>query len=153
MLGSFAVGKSALVQQFVHSIFSDRYLSTVGVKISKKDIIVDGTAVSLVLWDLEGKDAYTEVNISYLRGAMGFFIVADGTRRETLDAALELRDKAVGATEAPCCFLINKADLPWEILPGELDDLRGKGLTIFETSARTGQSVEDAFFFLARAML
>lgn len=156
MLGSFAVGKSALVQQFVHSIFSDRYLSTVGVKISKKDLNVDDTALTVVLWDLEGKDVYTEVNISYLRGAMGFFLVADGTRRETLDIALDLRSKALEISgPVPHCLLINKADLTdeWEVSKNELDTLRQKGFTIFETSAKTGLSVEDAFKSLARSML
>jgi small GTP-binding protein len=156
MLGAFAVGKTALVQQFVHSIFSDRYLSTVGVKISKKDLAVDGQDVSLVLWDLEGKDLYTEVNTSYLRGAMGFFVVADGTRHETLDDALKLRDTALAVTgPVPYFLLVNKADLAaeWEVTRQDVDVLRAGGVNVFATSARTGQNVEEAFLALTRAML
>jgi small GTP-binding protein len=155
MIGAFAVGKSALVQQFVHSIFSDRYLSTVGVKISKKEITLDGQEMCIVLWDLEGKDLYTEVNVSYMRGAMGFFVVADGTRRETLDIALNLRLKVLEVSgPIPHCLLINKADLAqeWELTAEDIAALRGKGLAVFETSAKTGQSVEDAFMELGRAM-
>jgi small GTP-binding protein len=156
MVGAFAVGKSALVQQFVHSIFSDRYLSTVGVKISKKELTLDGQEMCIVLWDLEGKDLYTEVNVSYMRGAMGFFVVADGTRRETLDMALNLRLKALEVSgPIPHCLLINKADLAqeWELTPDDIAALKERGLAVFETSAKTGQSVEDAFMELARAML
>ena len=80
MIGAFSVGKSALVERFVHSVFSDRYLSTVGVKISKKSICLDGVDLTMVLWDMEGKDDFADVHMSYLRGAMGFFAVADGTR-------------------------------------------------------------------------
>jgi small GTP-binding protein len=156
MLGAFAVGKTALVQQYVHSIFSDRYLSTVGVKISKKDICLDGRDVSLVLWDLEGKDLYTEVNATHLRGAMGFFVVVDGTRRETLDDALKLRDVALAvAGQVPYFLLVNKADriTEWEVSRKDVDELLAQGIGVFATSARTGQNVEEAFLSLTKAML
>jgi small GTP-binding protein len=156
MLGAFAVGKTALVQRYVHSIFSDRYLSTVGVKISKKNLTLEDQEVSLVLWDLEGKDTYTEVNISYLRGAMGFFVVADGTRRDTLETALNLRTLALNLTgSVPHSLLMNKADLApaWEVAREELTALEESGLMIFDTSAKTGLGVEEAFVALAREML
>lgn len=72
MLGAFPVGKTALVQKHVHSIFSNDYLSTVGVKISKRAIQVDGQDINMMLWDMEGQDDYTNPNLAYLRGAMGF---------------------------------------------------------------------------------
>jgi small GTP-binding protein len=156
MLGSFAVGKTALVKQFVHSIFSDNYLSTVGVKISKKELVLDGQEVNLVLWDMEGKDLYTEVNVAYLRGAMGFIVVVDGTRRETLEVAMELRAKALEvAGQVPHCVFVNKADRSqeWEVTRQDVDGLKQKEINVFATSARTGQSVEEAFTFLTQAML
>ena len=156
MLGAFAVGKTALVQQYVHSIFTDRYLSTVGVKISKKPLRVDDREVSLVLWDLEGKDDYVDVNISYLRGAMGFFTVADGTRQETLDVALSLRNMAVNLVgNVPHMLLVNKADLAssWEVSEERLAALQAEGLRIVRTSAKTGLAVNDSFTVLTKAML
>ena len=156
MLGAFAVGKTALVQQYVHSIFSDRYLSTVGVKISKKVLAVDGTEVSLILWDLEGKDVYVDVNISYLRGAMGFFAVADGTRKETLHVALEMRARALELVgPIPHALLLNKSDLApaWEITEDDIAAIEAQGIPVLRTSAKTGLSVEDAFITLTRAML
>jgi small GTP-binding protein len=156
MLGAFAVGKTALVQRYVHSIFSERYLSTVGVKISKKELAVDGQSLSLVLWDLEGSDLYTQVTASHLRGAMGFFVVVDGTRRETLEEALKLRDMALGITkQAPYCMLVNKSDLAaeWEVTRQDVDALLADGIRVLPTSAKTGQNVEEAFTALARAML
>ena len=156
MLGAFAVGKTALVQQYVHSIFTDRYLSTVGVKISKKTLRVDDREVSLVLWDLEGKDDYVDVNISYLRGAMGFFTVADGTRQETLDVALSLRNMAVNLVgNVPHMLFVNKADLAssWEVSEERLAALQAEGLRIVRTSAKTGLAVNDSFTVLTKAML
>ena len=110
----------------------------------------------MVLWDLEGKDLYVDVNISYLRGAMGFFLVADGTRKETLEIALSLRSRAlelIGPT--PHCLLINKADLlpNWEITDNDLKTLVPEGVPVIKTSARTGSEVNEAFNALAGAML
>jgi small GTP-binding protein len=156
MLGDFAVGKTSLVKRYVYSIFSDDYLSTVGVKISKKNISVNNVEMNLVLWDMEGSDVYTEINISYLRGAMGFFLVADGTRRETLDAAVRLRSRVLDMAGAiPHCLLINKADLTpdWQVTREDVDRLRSEGFTVFATCAKTGQSVEESFHTLAAAML
>ncbi|WP_310598999.1 Rab family GTPase [Desulfobulbus sp.] len=157
MLGAFSVGKTSLVAQYVHSVFSDKYLSTVGVKISKKTIAVDdGQEVTLVLWDMEGRDIFTNVNVGYLRGAMGFFVVADGTRAETLDTALELRSLVLDQVgEVPNALLVNKADLAdqWELTESTLNQAKAEGIPVFHTSAKTGQSVEEAFRTLAEAML
>ena len=157
MLGAFSVGKTSLVQQYVHSIFSDKYLSTVGVKISKKELNLGGSDVTLVLWDMEGKDLYVDVNISYLRGAMGYFLVVDGKRRDTLQVALELRNIAADliGPQVPHYLLLNKADLEqeWEISNDDLELLRVQGTPFLKTSAKTGLGVEDAFTSLAKAIL
>jgi small GTP-binding protein len=154
MIGAFSVGKSALVERFVHSLFSDRYLSTVGVKISKKIVKLDGDDLTIVLWDMEGKDDFADINMAYLRGAMGFFAVADGTRKETLTLALHLRKLALEtAGEVPHVVLINKADLDWEIPEDQLAALETSGISVIRTSAKTGQAVEEAFLSLARAMM
>ena len=156
MLGGFSVGKTSLVEQYVHSLFSDKYLSTVGVKISKKVLSLDGTDLTLVLWDMEGKDIYTNINLSYLRGSMGFFTVADGTRKETLETAVSLRENAQSiAGDIPHCLLINKADIKeqWEITDSMLTPLAEQGIHILHTSAKTGAGVEEAFTYLAQRML
>ena len=156
MLGGFSVGKTSLVDRYVRSLFSDKYLSTVGVKISKKIVALDGTDVTLVLWDMEGKDIYANVNLSYLRGSMGFFTVADGMRKETLETAVSLRENALNiAGDIPSCLLLNKADMKdqWEITEDMLTPLTEQGIHILYTSAKTGEGVEDAFTYLTKSML
>lgn len=156
MLGAFSVGKTSLVSQYVHSIFSDRYLSTVGVKISKKELNADGQTVNLILWDMEGRDNFSDINVSYLRGAMGCFVVADGTRKETLDAALGIRKLALEIMgDVPCYLLLNKADLAerWEITGEMLAQAEKEGVKTIMTSAKTGQSVSTSFETLAKDML
>jgi len=156
MLGLLSVGKTSLVEQYVNSIFSDKYLSTVGVKISKKSISVDGTDMSLVLWDMEGRDDYTEINMLHLRGAMGFFVVADLTRLETYEAALKIRQIALDVLgqDVPNMLLLNKSDLPnWEMGNEHVEKALASGIKILRTSAKIGTAVNEAFETLARDLL
>ena len=153
MLGSYAVGKTSLVRRFVEGIFSEKYLTTIGVKISKKSITVENEQVDLILWDLNGQDRFQSVSMSYLRGSAAYLLVADGTRRDSLDVALSLHERARDAVgEVPFLLLINKHDLAaeWELDEETLDDLRDQGWTVFSTSAKTGTRVDEAFLTLAQ---
>ena len=78
MLGGFAVGKTSLVRRFVQSIFSDTYLTTVGVKIDKKSVALPDKTVDLILWDLAGEDDIGSFRVSNVRGATGLVLVVDG---------------------------------------------------------------------------
>lgn len=156
MVGAFAVGKTSLVQRFVTGIFSDRYLTTVGVRIDKKDLELDGRQVSLLLWDLQGEDEVHSVKLSHLRGSSGLLFVADGTRAHTLDTALRLAQEAPAhCGELPSLLLVNKSDLraQWEIADARLDELRAAGWQVLTTSAQSGTEVETAFTTLGRALL
>ena len=155
MIGAASVGKTSLIERYVNSFFSDRYLSTVGVKISKKTLSVAGDDVTLVLWDMEGKDEFSDINVNYLRGAMGFFIVADVTRLDTFEEALSIRQTAFNmlGSSTPHVLLVNKSDLPdWEVGEKQIEQARAMGITVLHTSAKTGQTVQDAFETLAKAM-
>ncbi|SRR6266481_638124 len=101
MVGTSGVGKTSLVAKFVHSMFSDKYLTTVGVKVDKKTVAVDGNEVMLMIWDLSGDDDYQRLQTSYLRGTSGYLLVADGTRQITLDHAIEIQGRVTEAT-GPC---------------------------------------------------
>lgn len=156
MLGSFAVGKTSLVRRFVESIFSDNYQTTIGVKIDKKVVRLDGSEITLVLWDLYGDDDFQKMRWSHLTGASGYLLVADGTRRATLDKAIALKQKAreeIGAI--PFVFVVNKSDLAqeWEIKLESEARLAALNWTILRCSAKTGEGVEEAFYQLTRKML
>ena len=112
MIGASGVGKTSLIAKFVHSMFSDKYLTTVGVKIDKKTVSVDGAEVMLMIWDLEGDDEYQRLQTSYLRGTSGYLLVADGTRQITLDQAIEIQGRVAEAVgPVPFLLALNKADL------------------------------------------
>jgi small GTP-binding protein len=156
MLGGYAVGKTSMVSRFVSSTFSSKYVSTVGVKIDRKPISVDGTDVTLVVWDINGHDAFETVQQSYLREAFGYLLVVDGTRLETFATAQELQRTARDVMgPVPFVLALNKVDLvdSWQVDEGALWQVADAGWTILRTSAKTGAGVEDAFRLLAKAML
>lgn len=156
MLGPYAVGKTSLVRRYVESIYSDKYHTTVGVKIDKKVVAAKGQDLTLLLWDIEGAETQHELRKSYLRGASGYLLVADGTRPETLRQAVELQARAAeNIGEVPFILLINKADLldQWAIDEDETGALKERGWEMLTTSAKTGMGVEEAFQLLAGRMM
>ena len=155
LLGTSGVGKTSLVARYVDDSFSDKYLTSVGVAIKKKAVTVDGTEVTQVIWDLAGDDDFQRLEASYLRGTSGYLLVADGTRRVTLDLALELQKRvAASLGAAPFTLVLNKADLApqWEVDEARISALRAENFTIIKTSAKEGAGVEEVFVDLARRM-
>lgn len=156
MLGTFAVGKTSLVRRFVESIYTDKYHTTVGVKVDKKIVKVGEEETTLLLWDIEGTETEHDLRKSYLRGASGYLLVADGTRKDTLYQALALQSRAEEALgPVPFLLLINKSDLTdmWEIESREMEALEQKNWKVINTSAKTGHGVEDAFLSLTQEMM
>lgn len=156
MVGAFAVGKTSLVKRYVHSLFSDKYLSTVGVKIDKKTVRAAGQDVMLMLWDLYGEDSVQKIQLNYVKGAAGFLIVVDGTRASTLSTGLELCRTVQGVTgPIPHLIVLNKSDLraDWEVPPQAIEELRARGESVILASAKTGEGVEAAFIGLSERML
>ena len=155
LLGPFAVGKSSLIRRFVESIFSDKYLTTIGVKIDKKALTIENKDVNLMIWDIEGEDDYTDIKASYLRGASGYILVADGTRQGTVGAALNIHYAAQKfLTRAPAVMALNKADLldQWTVTDEQIDTIHNN-LTMMHTSAKSGDNVEALFTSLTHKML
>ncbi len=166
LLGDFAVGKTSLVNRFVHNAFSEKYLSTIGVRVSRKTValVSDDEVVELtiLLWDLAGSEEFNQMRASYLRGAAGALLVCDLTRPETLDGLDSyLRDLQQISPQAKVVVVANKADLlaDWE---GSLRQERlaapaafaaALGAPYFVTSAKTGEHVEDAFRLLGRMLV
>ncbi|BAY89233.1 small GTP-binding protein [Microchaete diplosiphon NIES-3275] len=156
MVGAFATGKTSLVSRFVSSIFSEKYHTTVGVKIDKKTLNIQDKTINLILWDLYGEDEFQKVRMSYLRGSSGYLLVVDGTRRNTLEKAFDLQtrvEETIG--KVPFIMILNKWDLTdeWEIDPVEIDAVQLKGWTVIKTSAKNGLGVAEVFQTLAEKIM
>ena len=156
MVGVYGTGKTSLVQRYVQSIFSTKYHSTVGVKIDRKEVTLGATTVNLLLWDIEGRTDEQEIPESYLRGAHGMVFVADGTRRETVDALFSLRELARSAAgDVPSIVALNKTDLQdrWTVASSDTSKLITGGFHVLRTSAKSGEGVEESFRWLANATI
>ena len=152
LLGAFGVGKTSLTRRFVDSIFSDTYLTTVGVKIDKKTVAVNGNSVNLLIWDIAGEDEVSAVRTSYLRGAAGYLLVVDVTRAQTLAVAKSISERVAREVgDVPFLCLLNKTDVEeWDISDAHIEEIELQGWTVLRTSAKTGAGVEAAFSDLAR---
>lgn len=153
LLGEFAVGKTSLVRRFVYDAFDDKYLSTIGVKVSRKIMTRGERTLHMLVWDLAGGSDFEAIQRSYLRGASGAVLVCDLTRRNTLDALLRHADQVRGVREgAPMVVLGNKADLTADraISDEEIAAVADQiGAPHLLTSAKDGLNVEAAFQRLA----
>lgn len=160
MLGAFAVGKTSLTARFVRShstgALTEKYHTTVGVKIDTKTIEIGDQTVNLAVWDMAGQDDVEKVRISNLTGAAGYLLVVDGTRSKTLDTARDIQEQATrNFGNLPFILILNKTDLTsdWEIEEKSIQELIDRGWNIIRSSALTGAGVEEAFTLLTQKIL
>ena len=156
ILGAFAVGKTSLVARYVNGLFSAKYITTVGVKIDCYTTKIQNQDINMILWDIAGEDEFLQIKMSYVRGSSGYLLVVDGTRRATLDKAINLNQRVLNEYgKIPFILLINKFDLKheWEIDQTAIDNLRAQGWPVIFTSAKEGVGVEEAFNSLAAKVL
>jgi small GTP-binding protein len=157
LLGDFAVGKTSLIQRYVYNQFSENYLTTIGVHITKKEITLGSDSIVLIIWDLAGDDGLQKVAASYLAGAAGAVFVGDLSRPETIgDIPSQMRAFEEVNPGSSSVIAFNKKDL----LAGPVDvqeTARRTGISgdipAFLTSCRTGENVERAFASLASRLL
>ncbi len=112
LIGDFSTGKTSLIRRFVDNQFSDKYLSTIGVKISRKNLAIEDKEVQNIIWDIEGGTESKPLNSSYLLGSHGAIIVADVTREssiENIQIYIDMIEK--NSTKIPIMIALNKLDL------------------------------------------
>jgi small GTP-binding protein len=165
MVGDFSVGKTSLIRRYVEGTFDDSYLSTVGVKISRRNLdipSVDGAdpqAMQLIIWDLEGQTKFKAIAPTYLQGSKGTIIVADISRQETIDSIKGHIDLYRSVSQDGAIMIaLNKADLfepakSAEILQQLKQAYQADIIEAYTTSAKSGENVESLFIELAAATL
>jgi small GTP-binding protein len=160
LLGDFAVGKTSLVRRFVYNLFDDRYISTIGVRVSRKSVVLsrDGetTELTMLLWDLAGSEEFDHMRSSYLRGTAGAVWVCDLTRPETLDSLRTYTDALSAVSPGAQLVLAgNKCDLidQRRVTHAEVEELAARfGASHYLTSARTGEQVDALFRHLGQLL-
>jgi len=158
LIGDFSTGKTSLIRRFVDNQFSDSYLSTIGVKISRKVIPVENNEIQGLIWDVEGGTDKKPVNKTYIKGAHASIIVADITREETIEhlsSYIDMIQSIVPST--PYVLALNKVDsLSREEGERRLQEIQQRykenETPVYLTSAKTGEGVEELFKEIAQAM-
>jgi small GTP-binding protein len=160
LVGEAAVGKTSLIRRFVLDDFDDKYIQTLGTKVSKREIRMrhpgdEGELrIDMTIWDIMGQKGFRELlKEAYFYGAKGIIAVCDVTRRATLDDLDDWIEGVYSVTgRIPIQFLANKIDLKDEAAFGEEElkqSARAYDSPYEFTSAKTGENVEAAFQSLA----
>ncbi len=156
LIGNFAVGKTSLIRRFVENSFSDKYISTIGVKISRKEVILEKEKLMLLIWDIEGAiDKIKRVNKTYMRGTNGAIIVADITTNNIEeDLLLHLKDLYQVNGDIPSVIAFNKIDIDnnFDFDTKKIANSYPKIVGFYKTSAKTGLNVEEMFKKLSNEM-
>ncbi len=162
LLGDGAVGKTSMIRRFVVDKFSDDYITTIGTKVTKKDLRIEApgkvTDVTFMIWDVLGQKGYKNIQESSFQGAKGALLVYDVSRVDTLRSAKEYWiPHLLDITKAiPIVLVGNKIDLSKDRAGARMDledameELRVNG---FLSSAKTGESVEASFVCLAKHVI
>jgi small GTP-binding protein len=163
MLGEPAVGKTSLIRRFVYDVFEDKYIETIGAKVTKKTLrikyIPTGQVFQLrmMIWDIAGHGALDFVKPSYYRDAEGAMIICDMTRRLTLNKVPAWIDSLWSVTQRiPLIVIGNKNDLKaqHEFSTKELGEVSGRYQCPFiVSSAKLGDQVENAFRSLGMSLI
>jgi small GTP-binding protein len=153
LTGSFGVGKTSLFNQFIYSTFSERYLTTIGVKVNKKTVEIDGHELTMLIWDIAGEVTQDKVPNSYFLGAEGIVYVFDLTRPTTLqNLKTDLAYLKTMLPDSTIKVVGNKLDL---VQPHDIERLAADYQMQADclTSAKTGENVEKMFTDLGAALL
>ncbi len=156
LIGDVGVGKTSLIRRYVLDVFDDKYIATIGTKVTKKEMEIKDSVtgapqpVILLIWDIMGQPSFREVlREAYFYGVEGALAVCDVTSKESL-GELRYWIKAMTSTtgKVPIVFLGNKCDLrdetrvPYQDL--ELFAKKHESPALL-TSAKTGYNVEQSF--------
>jgi Ras-related protein Rab-6A len=161
LLGDSGVGKTSLIRRFVHDTFDDHYISTIGTKISKREIKLDFSDktvdMDMTIWDIMGHRGFRQLlQEAYFYGAQGVLAICDMTREQTLNDLDDWVDSVFKSVEKiPVIIVANKSDLEdkAQFSDKELSaSAEGFGSQYVYTSAKTGDNVERAFTKLAKSI-
>ena len=147
-IGDAGVGKTSLVARHISASFKDNYMPTLGANVTSKDYKVKGQTLTLMIWDIAAQEGFNEVRADYYHGAKAAFAVYDATRPETYDDILFWLDdlKKAVPKKIPVVLVANKIDLLATVSNETAKKLaRDLGIDFIQTSAKTGENVEESF--------
>jgi small GTP-binding protein len=154
LFGDSGTGKTSLVERFIHDKFEESYISTLGYNVYEKQMPYKDSVISLMIWDIGGQEKFRDLRKRYAEGAHAAFIVFDITTQQSFNNVTVWRkDLEEFAGKAPFILIGNKIDLDAnrQVPKADAKKIASElgALDFFETSAKTGAGVENAFRMLA----
>ena len=161
LIGDSSVGKTSLIQRYANGIFKEEYLATCGLDLYTKHEIINNMNVLVNLWDTAGQERFKSLTPNYFKNAEGVILTYDITKTESFEnlkywmnsIETNLGDKKIFI---PIIIVGNKLDMEdmREITKENADNLSKEyNYKYFETSAKTGEGVDDAFRDLVNQIL
>ncbi len=153
LVGNFGVGKTSLIRRFVLNEFSEDYISTIGVRVSKKVVEYNNDSIKLMIWDVAGTNGNEKIPKTYFLGAHAAMFVFDLSREETyltIEENLNMVKDLSGLKEIT--IVGNKKDL---LTAEELNNVLNVISVEVDlvTSAKENDNVESAFMKLTAQTL
>lgn len=157
--GDPSVGKTSSILRFTHNAFKRTYMPTIGVNITEKEILLNGSMIKLVLWDIAGQQKFETMRSHFYQGAEGMLLIYDVTQFKTFNSIYSWHkdiQKNIKREVHAGVVIANKCDLQDS---REINRIDGKkladelGLLYYETSALTGENINEAFHKIAEAIL
>jgi Ras-related protein Rab-1A len=164
LIGNSASGKSSLLLRFADDVFTESFISTIGVDFKIKTMEIGGKVVKMQIWDTAGQERFRTITSSYYRGAQGIMVVYDVTDRESFNnVGMWFKEVERYAGENVSRMLVgNKIDLATyravtteegaafaDALSGQAVSGQAVKVPFMETSAKKNTNVEEAFVRMA----
>lgn len=151
LLGAVGVGKTSICRRFVHGVFSEKYHSTIGVKIDKRVVSLPEQEVNLIVWDLQGEDRYHKIMPTFMKGMSGYLLVVDVSSSESVQVGMQIYQRIMEQMgNVPCLLVLSKCDLPFdENFETLMEPLKAKAVAHVETSSLNDTGILEAFDIIA----
>jgi small GTP-binding protein len=161
VIGDSMVGKTSLLYRFTNGTFDAHYLATVGLDNFTKDEIINNKKVRIKIWDTAGQEKFQSLTKGFFRNAQGIMIVFDVSNIETYDNikywAQSIKTHMGSEIEKiPVIIIGNKMDLKERKInknDAEIYSTTELGYPYFETSAKTGENVDNTVKYLVKEVL
>ena len=160
LIGSSSVGKSSILQRYIQKVFNESYSCTIGVDFFMKSLDIGDKSIKMQLWDTAGTEKFRSITTGYYRGANAAFIVFDLTSKQSFECLNEWIENyykfSDPNSEKNVVLIGNKCDLVdrREITQEEIDKfIKDNNIMYYETSAKTGQNIDECFYFIAEKLV
>ena len=157
-IGESGVGKTCILRRFVENKFLKNHLATIGIDFKTKTLNINNQEIKLKIWDTAGQERFRNITTQYYKGADGIVLIYDVTDDASYEKIRDWMEQILSNTKREDIGLVllgNKCDMEPRAVTEEQGNKMAEELKVsyFETSALTGQGINEAFNELTRDIM